>query len=333
MGCSQPNIIAVNGNKVKFLGPRVSEDDPVWFHYHRKFGEIHDVPCGKCDLCRVTRRYERALRIMLEAESFPDSTYFITLTYDNDHLDSPALNHAHWAQFMKDFRQRFCQAQYCKWPDKRKSGKVRSVTFKSIKQVMCGEYGDHFGRRHFHGIIFGHDFSHDLVPTGTYSSRGHAIRTSKSLSETWSKGFVQVESVNMDLALYVSSYITDQALEGVRVSTPTEFDLPGGFSPKPLRAQYGRFGRGIGRSWLDKYWKDVLSAGSLILSSGSYPIPRSFFKWMEGNPDFERWKAKRRLTTEDKVLRTILKGDGPLRRARAKGRIFQRIHSKKEIDL
>lgn len=311
MGCSSPNVIAVNGGKVKFIGPRTREDDPRWFHYHRRFGDVLDVPCGKCQLCRVTRRYERALRIVLEAESFPRSTYFLTLTYANEHMDSPGLDHSHWQQFMKDFRRVFCQAQHCRWPDKRKLGKTRSVTFKSVKQVMAGEYGDHFGRRHFHGIIFGHEFS-DMRPTGTFSSRGNAIHTSDSLSKVWGKGFVQIEPVNMDLALYVSSYITDEAL-----------GEPG------LRPQYGRFGRGIGRTYLDKYWRSTLAVGVLKTRFGDFPIPRSFFKWLEGNPDFERWKEARRLTTEDRTVKNILQGDGPLRRAKAKGRIFSTIHKQR----
>jgi hypothetical protein len=259
---------------------------------------------------------------MLEAESFPDSTFFLTLTYSAQHQDQKSLDHSHWAQFMKDFRANFCQAQYCKWPDKQRRGKVRSVTFKKVKQVMAGEYGDHFGRRHFHGIIFGHDFC-DMVHTGFYSSRGNPIHSSPSLERVWGKGIVQIEPVNMDMALYVSSYITDEVVEGEPVLSESS----------RLKPQYGRFGRGIGKSWLTKYWKDVLAAGVLKLKSGDYPIPRSFLKWLEGNPDFERWKLDRKLTTEDRTIRNIVKGDGPLRRAKAKGRIFQHIHKSKEINL
>lgn len=319
MGCSSPNgIVVFHTRKVKFLGPIASEEDPRYFYQRRQFADIHDVPCGKCDLCLVTRRYERALRIMLEVESFPESSFFFTLTYSNEFQDSNELDHSHWSQFVKDFRQNFCQAKYCKWPDKRKRGKVRSLTFKSIKQVMCGEYGGENGRRHFHGIIFGHEFS-DLVFTGNYSDKGFPIYTSESLAQTWKKGFVQIERVNMDLALYVSKYVTDRGLDG-------QPDVG------HVKKQYGRFGRGIGRTWLNKYWRDVLNAGQLMLQSGNYPIPRSFLKWLEGNRDFERWKVSRALTTRKQVHDSLLQGDGPLRRAQAKGRIFKHIHTKKRLD-
>jgi hypothetical protein len=162
-----------------------------------------------------------------------------------------------------------------------------------------------------------------MVHTGFYSSRGNPIHSSPSLERVWGKGIVQIEPVNMDMALYVSSYITDEVVEGEPVLSESS----------RLKPQYGRFGRGIGKSWLTKYWKDVLAAGVLKLKSGDYPIPRSFLKWLEGNPDFERWKLDRKLTTEDRTIRNIVKGDGPLRRAKAKGRIFQHIHKSKEINL
>ena len=75
---------------------------------------------------------------MLEAESWPESSYFITLTYDNEHLETNELIHEDWAQFMKNFRQEFCQAKYSLYPMKLRKGVVRtkSITFKNVKQVM-----------------------------------------------------------------------------------------------------------------------------------------------------------------------------------------------------
>lgn len=326
MGCSSPNAVVPRSGGSKFLGPATSES-VADFRLYSGLGLLH-VPCGKCDLCRVTRRYERALRIMLEVESFPQSSYFLTLTYDNSHFSTPELEHSDWAQFMKDFRRSFCEAKYSplvwkkdgKCYPRKRGGRVvtKSCTFKAVKQVMAGEYGDSFGRKHFHGIIFGHVFS-DMVPTGTFSSRGHAIHTSPSLSAVWKKGFVQIEPVNMDLALYVSSYITDQALDNVP-------------DAGRVRKQYGRFGRGIGRSWLDKYWRDVLQSGMLMLRDGNFPIPRTFLRWYAEHPEFVEWKRNKALRVREDTLVNISKGDGPLRRAKAKGRIFQSIHSKKERD-
>lgn len=307
-----------DGFEWKFRGPRAQEKHSYDLAYR---SDVVDIGCGKCELCRVERRYSRALRIMLEAESWPESTYFITLTFDNEHLGDGELDHSEWSQFIKNFRQKFCQAQFCNIKDRggKRHGRVYSKTFKEIKQVMCGEYGDVFGRKHFHGIIFNHSFS-DVTFTGEYSAKGNQIFTSESLRDVWKKGRVQVEKVTFDLALYVGSYITD----------PMDDDPNVGRKKK----QYGRFGNGIGLSWIRKYWRDVLVAGKVKLIDRDFPIPRYFsMKIAELHPEeFKKFRDAnilRLLKTKEKLIK---KKDGPLRRAKAKGRIFNHIREKRRSD-
>lgn len=323
MACSRPNLIGVDSRyrDSTFLGPRHQErsvnDMRNTEHY-----QVFDIPCGKCELCRVQRRYDRALRIMLEAESWPEQTTFITLTFDEKNLGSAELNHKEWSQFIKDFRANFCEAKFCKLKDRNtlREGKTYSKTFKQIKQVMCGEYGDTFGRKHFHGILFNHSFS-DMLHTGHYSKKGNPIHTSPSLQRVWKKGFVQVETITFDLALYVGSYVTD-ALD--------DEDPNLGHKKK----QYGLFGRGIGRSWIKKYWKDVLAAGKVQLIDRDYPVPRYFLKYIqEEHPAaYAAYKQKNLLRLTQLKEKTIPKGDGPLRRAKAKGEIFKHTQAKRKLD-
>jgi len=295
----------------KFRGPRSSEVQFQDVAYRR---DVVDTPCGKCELCLVDVRYSKALRIMLEAESWPDKAYFLTLTFDRSHIGDGVLDHGEWSQFMKNFRQKFCQVQYCLLRDRggKRHGRVYSKTFKSIKQVMCGEYGDSFGRKHFHGIIFNHSFA-DIEFTGEYSSKGNPVFTSRALEAVWKKGRVQIAEVNFDLALYVGSYVTDKVYDG------------------QVTGQYGRFGRGIGESWIRKYWRDVLSVGKIILSDGEYPIPRYFLKKVsEWYPvEFFKFRTARDLKLFDSKVKNISKGDGPLRRAQAKARIQQSNRQKR----
>lgn len=327
MACSQPNMMGFSPlDGYKFRGPRSQE-----VHILDRFGAIsdgqslylQDIPCGKCDLCLIENRYSKALRIMLEAESYPDSVFFITLTYDNEHIENNELNHSHWVQFMKDFRAKFCQAKYCNIRDRGtlRHGKEYSKTFNRIKQVVAGEYGDSFGRRHFHGILFGHKFN-DLVDTGRVSSKGFPVYTSPSLQSVWKKGMVQVDVVTFDLALYVAAYITDKALD-------EEQETPDGY-----KKQYGRFGKGIGLRWISKYWRDVLSVGKVMLLNRDFPVPRYFFEAIKkAHPlEFEKWKRKKVLQGLKIRDENILKGDGPLRRAKAKGRIHAHIKSKRRQD-
>lgn len=324
MACSRPNLIGIGGpyENITFLGPRYQEKTLHDLGNRYENSVLHDIPCGKCQLCRVQRRYDRALRIMLEAECWPEATTFITLTFDEDHVGNNELDHKEWSQFMKDFRKAFCQAEYCKLVPKhhKEWSKVRTKTFKQTKQVMCGEYGDTFGRKHFHGIIFNHGFS-DMRFTGEYSKKGNPIYTSDELAKVWKKGRVQVEKITFDLALYVGSYVTD-ALD--------DDDVNKGHTKK----QYGLFGRGIGFNWIKKYWRDVLVAGTVQTMERDYPVPRYFWKKIEElQPEaYAAYKQKKYIDMKAKAAKGIEKGDGPLRRAQAKGRIFKHIHNKRKLD-
>lgn len=258
---------------------------------------------------------------MLEAESWPEATYFITLTFDNEHHQNPELDHGEWAQFMKDFRRVFCEAKYCNIRDRggRNHGRVYSKTFKKIKQVMSAEYGDTFGRKHFHGIIFNHSFA-DVRDTGYVSQKGNKIYTSDALRSVWKKGNVQVEEITFDLALYVGSYITD----------PLEGDPNFGFR----KSQYGRLGKGIGEAWIRKNWRHVLAAGKIITLKAEYPIPRYFLRKIQQwyPEEFKKYRDANLLRLLDQKRKNIEKGDGPLRRAKAKGRIFNHNAKKRRDD-
>lgn len=320
MACSRPNVMHYDGYEYKFRGRRNQEKQVFDLESQVEY-PAYDVPCGKCQLCRVETRYSKALRIMLEAESYPGSTYFLTLTYNNENLGNLDLEHRDWAQFMKNFRQKFCQVKFCEYPRKtRRQYRGRSLTFKKVKQVMCGEYGDDFGRKHFHGIIFNHVF-HDMVATGTFSKKGNAIFTSPSLESVWKKGHVQVEKITFDLALYVGSYVTDN-LDDVDVNLGHEKD------------QYGRFGHGIGESWIRQWWRDVLIKGQVNTLERDYPVPRYFYKkifdWYP--EEYMRYREKNLLRSIKKKYESIEKGYGPLSRAKAKGRIMKHTYEKRRKD-
>lgn len=324
MQCSKPNLIEIDSRYrgSTFLGPRNQEKMIADQSNKTQFFKVYDIPCGKCELCRVDMRYSKALRIMLEAESWPESSYFITLTFDNDHLGNGELDHNEWSQFIKNFRQKFCQAKYCNLRDRggKNHGREYSKTFKKIKQVMCGEYGDQFGRKHFHGIIFNHQFT-DATFTGFYSKKNNPIYTSPSLAETWGKGSVQIEKVTFDLALYVGAYVTD---------LHDEPEANHGHKKK----QYGRFGKGIGLEWISKYWNDVLISGRVKTLDRDYPVPRYFLKKIEEMfpNEYERHRREKWLKSLKLKKKLIEKGDGPLRRAKAKGRIFNHNKQKRSLD-
>lgn len=100
------------------------------------------VPCGKCPECLKRRVSGWSFRLMQE-ERRSSSAYFITLTYDTQHVPISrngfmTLDKRDVQLFMKRLR-------------KAVSLKDDSIT---IKYYLCGEYGKDRSRPHYHAIVF-----------------------------------------------------------------------------------------------------------------------------------------------------------------------------------
>lgn len=144
---------------------------PVPLRVWNKKGELVEmmVPCGKCMACRINRSQEWSQRMMHEAE-FHDYNFFVTLTYSPECLPSDfGLHKDDFQRWLKRLR--------------------KSIDYK-IKYFACGEYGETFGRPHYHAIIFG--LEPDDVPL---------------LSTCWKQGFVKVGTCTEYSTQYVSGYI------------------------------------------------------------------------------------------------------------------------------
>ena len=135
------------------------------------------VPCGKCLSCRIARRQEWSMRCLHELSQF-DKAVFVTLTYDNEHL--PPFGSLVLADLQKFYKRL-----------RKEVTKVYGSSYK-IRHYSCGEYGDNFGRPHYHAIIFG---------LGLIPSDKDMIRWK------WSHGSVFFGTVTPDSISYVCQYI------------------------------------------------------------------------------------------------------------------------------
>lgn len=139
------------------------------------------VPCGHCVSCRIAHAREWATRMIHETEYYEDSS-FITLTYDDDHLPSDnSISKRELQLFFKRFRK--CLDH-------------------KIKYYACGEYGEQFGRPHYHAVVFGFGGLGSLY----YDPRLKAYR-SEILDGVWTKGHSTVGSVTYDSCRYVADYV------------------------------------------------------------------------------------------------------------------------------
>ena len=110
-------------------------------------GYVHDfiqIPCGKCIGCRMDYSRSWADRMTYHVFGKEDSSWFLTLTYDDVHLedlehsdnyDLYSLNYDDMSVFIKNLRNKFRDC--------------------SIDFYFAGEYGDLQFRPHFHLILYG----------------------------------------------------------------------------------------------------------------------------------------------------------------------------------
>lgn len=166
----------------------------------RSYRDSVDLPCGKCIGCRLDYSRSWANRCMLEAQ-YHESSYFVTLTYDNDHLHfNPHEIDPDTGEILNDSATLFKKDLQDFMKRLRKNYKYDNP----IRFYACGEYGEHTKRPHYHALLFGLKLD-DLV--FYKSNNGYTLYTSDFLQRTWKNGYVVVGNLNWDTCAYTARYI------------------------------------------------------------------------------------------------------------------------------
>lgn len=144
------------------------------------------VPCGKCEECKSQIRNEWFTRCYFEWQRHRLSTFFYTLTYNNEHVPMFEGFTCFRKKDLQDFLKR-----------------LRFYLYKmgiSLKYMITCEYGEKFNRSHYHALFF---LSKELNPYIFY----HIVE------KCWQNGFVKygdnaglVNSANG--IQYVTKYVT-----------------------------------------------------------------------------------------------------------------------------
>lgn len=151
------------------------------YSFHRKVvnkitGEEQDVllPCGKCEECLKKKQSDWISRLLLEAQ-VSTSAFFITLTYDENHLPFPVgVNKEDVQKFFKRFRKKFKKNQ-------------------KFTYFLVSEYGSISSRPHYHFLLFCR-FDCDLIPL------------SYILEDSWKFGQHKIGTVDVSSITYCSKY-------------------------------------------------------------------------------------------------------------------------------
>ena len=211
------------------------------------------LPCGQCIDCRLQRSRVWADRCMLEMKSYKYN-YFITLTYDNDHLptrDGVNLDTGELASVAtlkpKDL-QDFMKRLRVTW--------LRKYGLDNIRFYACGEYGDLRERPHYHAIIFNLPIP-DLVYSHN-SKRDMPIFKSDVISSIWGKGIVTVQDVTWETCAYTARYI----LKKQTGKHSEEYYSSIGREPEFVRMSRCP---GIGREYYEAHKADIYATDEIFI--------------------------------------------------------------------
>uniref|UniRef100_A0AAU8AYB0 Replication initiator protein n=1 Tax=Dulem virus 77 TaxID=3145788 RepID=A0AAU8AYB0_9VIRU len=203
--------------------------------------------CNKCFACLQTRIKDWSLKLQLEAKQYGKNCIFLTLTYDDYNLPKDGLLH-------KEDYQNFLK-------------RLRKELYKKgikIRYFCTGEYGEQFGRPHFHLIIYGIDISYYNL-----------------ILEKWGKGFIYIKPVNHKNCKYVAKYCVKSYLKD-------KVDVNG-----EVFSEFITFSRKVGLGFgyfLNDELKslELLCDGFVKIGNCNYSLPYSFIRKIRERFSFKK---------------------------------------------
>lgn len=163
----------------------------------------------------------------------------------------------------------------------------------NIRYFHCGEYGENFGRPHYHACLFNHDFK-DKIHWKTVNDQ--KLFVSKTLEELWPFGFSTIGDVTFESAAYVARYVTKKVTGEKAIHHYNDINYETGEILQERKPEYVTMSRrpGIGKPWLEKFKTDVFQ-DSVVLRGKELRPPKFYISQIEQtDPDvYKKIKNKR----------------------------------------
>lgn len=185
-----------------------------------------------------------------------EQSSFLTLTFNDEHLPPDGGVHVRDLQlFMKRLR--------------------KAISPTKVRYYACGEYGDNFGRPHYHVVLFGYGFPDRKA--WRKSPAGFVLYRSAFLESLWPFGNCEIGEVTAQSGAYVARYVMK------KIGGPPAADHYN--RPHPLTGEMHRVSPefavmssrpGIGGTWFDKFEGDVFPADFLVIDTRKVPVPKYF---------------------------------------------------------
>lgn len=218
-----------------------SDGEVVW---SRKSGVYPlPLPCGKCAGCKKRRSEDWALRCFHESLSYEHNS-FLTLTYSDEYYPpNGSLDKTHLQNFMKRLRKR--------------------ISPRRVRFFACGEYGEQFGRPHYHIVLFNYDFPDRYV---WKMSKGNYLYRSDELEELWPFGDSIIGVASMATMRYCIKYSTKAQFDKNKYPNllPPFIQM----STKPA----------IGTDYMLKFKHELINNSSVVSNGQTFAVPRAYTK-------------------------------------------------------
>nr|DAV64896.1 MAG TPA: Replication associated protein [Microviridae sp.] len=268
--------------------------------YKDSLDEWIPIPCGQCVECRLQRSRQWADRCMLEMQYHRES-YFITLTYDDDHLPKNEI-------IDEDSGEIISVSTLVKKDLSAFIKRVRRYQeydgfYQPIRFYGCGEYGSETLRPHFHVILFGLHLPKDGFRLYRQNFNGDNLYNHDFLDRCWKNGYSVVGEVTWQSCAYVARYIMKKQLG----KGASDFYSDRGISP-----EFTLMSRrpGIAREYYDEHKDELFTQDFVHVSThqGSrriYP-PRYFEKLFDVDYPSDLVDARREKRKQDSIMSSDL---------------------------
>lgn len=202
--------------------------------------------------------------------SLHEENCFLTLTYDDAHLPPDGgLHKEHFQGFIARLRS--------------------AVRPKKFSYFHCGEYGENFGRPHYHALLFGLDFADKRFYNRKH---GHVIWRSEKLDKLWGLGECKIGSVTYQSAGYIARYslkkITGPEAPGwyQKINTTTG-------EIHDVASEYLTMSRNpaIGKRWIEKFMSDCFPCDFVVVDGKKMRVPRYYEKQARKTRGLDAHKA------------------------------------------
>lgn len=262
--------------------PKLTYEDLIY----RK--DVMLIPCGQCIGCKIQKRQDWATRIEMEAKTWPkESVWFVTLTYDNEHI--PGVNHEtgeviRGAMYLRRKKEPELAINQTLWYEDIQNflKRLRKAYSGRLRYFVAGEYGERTGRPHYHMILFNYQ-PEKLEPYSKVKPDEYMVDS--RITKCWGLGIHNLINPTQGGYSYVAGYITkkfdDETLEHIKNGLQPPF------------AQMSR-DPGLGYKYYQEHKEEIWKKGYIQLDNGKRAsIPRYFQEMQRIEDPRVLWELKK----------------------------------------